>query len=120
MSAKSLEEWPSLKTEPGILTTVEILGMAKRHRRSVHREACRPQGVRSPQRQFSPVMSLEAGDDGFNVRGSQHGLCRIGEAGFGPSGFEAVACMQRSDPELGRACGFPQGYVRPTNRRACG
>ena len=41
--------------------------MAKRHMRSVHRETCRPQGSRSPQRQFSPVRSVEADDDGVNV-----------------------------------------------------
>ena len=92
--------------------------MAKRHVRSVHREACRPQGIRSPQRQFSPVrISLTAGDDGFSVHGSQHRTGRYGKTGAGLPGFEAVACMERSEFELGRAHGFPQGYVHPTNGR---
>jgi len=72
---------------------------AKRFERSVHREACRPLGIRSPQRQFSPVKRVDAGDDGFIILGSQHGHSRKGEALSGPSGLEAVACMQRSDPE---------------------
>jgi len=118
MSAKSLEEWLPLKAEPLRPSVFGSLGMAERHRRSVHREVCRPQGVRSPQRQFSPVKSVDAGDDGFNVLRSQHGCRRHGEAAPGPSGFEAVACMQRSDLELGRARRFPQGYACPTNRRA--
>ena len=117
MTAKPLDEWPPLEAEPKWTEQSVHLGMVKRHRRSVHREACRPQGIRSPQRQFSPVKSVDAGDDGFNVLGSQHGCRRYGEAVSGPSGFEAVACMQRSDPELGRAHRFPQGYERPTKWR---
>ncbi len=41
----------------------------------------------------------------------------IGETGAGPSGFEAVACMKRSELEFGRARRFPQGYGDPTKRR---
>ena len=81
--------------------------MVKRHGRSVHREACRPQGSRSPQRRFSPVKSVDAGDDGVNVHGSQHREARFGKRLAGPSGFEAVACMQRSVIELGRALDLP-------------
>ncbi len=62
-------------------------------------------------------MSVEAGDDGVNVSGSQHSTDRNGEISGGLSGFEAVACMQRSVLELGRAHGFPQGYAYATNRR---
>jgi hypothetical protein len=40
-----------------------------------------------------------------------------GEFVTDPSGFEAVACMQRSDLELGMAYGFPQGYGDPTTGR---
>jgi hypothetical protein len=119
MLAKPLDKLPPLQAEPMSLSGRKRAGMVEQHRRSVHREACRPQGVRSPQRQFSPVKSVEAGDDGFNVLGSQHGHCCNGKAVFGPSGFEAVACMQRSGLELGRANRFPQGYAYPTNRRIC-
>ena len=91
--------------------------MVKRHGRSVHRVPCRPQGSRSPLRQFSPVIGLEADDDGVNVRGSQYHSKRLGELVGGPSGFEAVACMERDVLELGRALLFPKGYAPPTNRR---
>ena len=52
-----------------------------------------------------PAKSLkrvEAGDDGLNVHGSQHCTNSNGEIRGGLSGFEAVACMQRSVIELGR------------------
>ena len=50
--------------------------MAKQHRRSVHREVGRPQGIRSPQKQFSPVMRLGHVDgDGVTVpEASNEGL----------------------------------------------
>lgn len=94
--------------------------MVKRHARSVDREPCRSQGIRSSQRQFSPVrISLAAGDDGFSVHGSQHLTGRYGKTSEGLPGFEAVACMESpgAPGELGRAHGFPQGYVHPTNGR---
>jgi len=91
--------------------------MAKRHVRSVHRESCRPQGIRSPQRRFSPVKSVDADDDGVNVLEVSAALSANGEFEAGPSGFEAVACMERSELELGRAHWFPQGYGHPTKRR---
>lgn len=91
--------------------------MAKRHERSVHREARRPQGIRSSQRQFRPVKSVDADDDGVNVPEVGTALNVNGEFIVGPSGFEAVACVQRSELELGRAYGFPQGYGYPTNGR---
>lgn len=119
MKAKPLDELLPLKAEPSPLPEMERARMAERHRRSVHREAYRPQGVRSPQRQFSPVMSVDADDDGVNVPEVSTASNVIGEFEAGPSGFEVVACMQRSVPELGRARRFPQGYARPTNRRAC-
>ena len=81
--------------------------MAKRHARSVHRESCRPQGSRSPLRQFSPVKSVDAGDDGVNVFGSQHCSSRYGKTDASLSGFEAVACMERSELELGRPARLP-------------
>ena len=62
MSAKSLED-----RAHGDGSTLRKARMAKRHVRSVHRELCRPQGGRSPQRQFSPVISVDADDDGVNV-----------------------------------------------------
>jgi hypothetical protein len=42
-----------------------------------------------------------------------------GEFGSHPSGFEAVACMEGSGLELGRARRFPQGYGHPTDWRMC-
>ena len=75
--------------------------MVKRHRRSVHREVCRPQGVRSPQRQFSPVKSVDAGGDAVNVAEASNPATVTGEGVEFLSGFEAVACMQRSDRNLG-------------------
>ena len=116
MSAKSLEREHIRMARPLKVSSMPQW-MAKRHTRSVHREACRPQGSRSPQRQFSPVRSVDAGDDGVNVSGSQHHIGRYGETDVSPSGFEAVACMQRSELELGRAYRFPQGYGHSTNRR---
>lgn len=107
----------SIKIETG--NHMETCGgrMVKRHGRSVHREPCRPQGSRSPLRQFSPVMRLDAGDDGLNVLRSQHRLNRLGEIEVDLSGFEAVACMERGELELGRAHWFPKGYEHPTNGR---
>ena len=107
----------SIKIETGNGSETICGRMAERHVRSVHREACRPQGNRSPQRQFSPVKSVDAGDDGVNVLEVNTASSVIGEFEAGPSGFEAVACMQRSDLELGRARRFPPGYVHPTNGR---
>ena len=83
--------------------------MAKRHGRSVHREPCRPQGSRSPQRQFSPVMRYNADDDGVNVPEISTVPDVKGEFGTGPSGFEAVACMEGSELELGRPLFLPRG-----------
>ena len=101
MSAKSLKRSGSLLNDRN---RKPVVGgrVAERHTRSVHREACRPQGVRSPLRQFSLVRSEVTGDDGFNVRGSQHCTDRKGEICAGLPGFEVVACMQRSVIELGR------------------
>ena len=92
--------------------------MSKHHRRSVHREACRPQGSRSPLRQFSPVKEVrDVDDDGFNVHGSQYRGHRNGEMSADPLGFEAVACKQRSVLELGRAYGFLRRNGRSTKGR---
>ena len=55
----------------------------------------------------------------MNVAEASNRVTAKGEGTRFLSGFEAVACMQRSDPELGRARRFPKGYARPTNRRAC-
>lgn len=62
-------------------------------------------------------MSVEADDDGVNVPEVRTISSVTGEFEMGPSGFEAVACMERSALELGRAQGFPQGYEHPTNGR---
>jgi hypothetical protein len=68
MSAKPLKGVDrSTKIETGNKTEPDCGRMVKRHVRSVHRERCRPQGIRSPLRQFSPVMSVDADDDGVNV-----------------------------------------------------
>jgi hypothetical protein len=91
--------------------------MVKRHGRSVHREPCRPQGIRSPQRRFSPVTSGDADDDGVNVPEISIIPSVRGEFGMGPSGFEVVACMEGSGLELGRAHRSPRGYGHPTNGR---
>ena len=91
-----------------VLSKAETPRMAKRHARSVHREGRRPQGSRSPLKQFNPVRSvLDADGDGVNVTGSQHRRDRDGEIPSGPSGFEAVACDQRSDHEPGRPARLP-------------
>lgn len=89
----------------------------KRHGRSVHREPSRPQGTRSPQRQFSPVRRLDADDDGVNVPEVRTVPSEKGELETGPSGFEAVACLEGSELELGRAHGFLKRYGSPTNGR---
>ena len=108
MSAKSLNRVDhAYRSKPETVAFAACGRMAKRHMRSVHREACRPQGVRSPQRQFSPVKSVEAGDDGVNVSGSQYRAGRSGETGESLPGFEVVACMQRSVLELGRPARLP-------------
>jgi hypothetical protein len=123
MSAKPLKSVDrAYRSEPEAAATrieAEDGRMVKRHVRSVHRELCRPHGIRSPQRQFSPVMSVDADDDGVNVLEISTAPSDIGELGVGPSGFEDVACMERSELELGRAHGFPQGYAHPTNWRLC-
>ena len=62
-------------------------------------------------------MRLVADDDGVNVPEVSTVLSVNGELGMDPSGFEAVACMERSELELGRARKFPQGYGHPTNGR---
>ena len=118
MSAKSLNRVDrAYRSEPEAVVGLTDGRMAKRHGRSVHRERCRPQGSRSPQRHFSPVMSVEADDDGVNVLEVSTNPSANGELVKGPSGFEAVACLERSELELGRAYWFPQGYGRPTNGR---
>ncbi len=118
MSAKSLNRVDrAYRSEPEAVAQAADGRMAKRHGRSVHREPCRPQGVRSPRRQFSPVMSVDADDDGVNVPEINTVPSVNGELGIGPSGFEAVACMEGSELELGRAHGFLKRYVRPTNWR---
>ena len=118
MSAKSLKRVDrAYRSEPEAAVFTADGRMAKRHGRSVHRESCRPQGSRSPRRQFSPVMRYQADDDGVNVPEVSTVSSAIGEFGTGPSGFEAVACMERSELELGRARRFPKGYGHPTNGR---
>ena len=118
MSAKSLNRVDrAYRSKPEGVAQAADGRTAKRHGRSVHREPGRPQGSRSPQRQFSPVMSVEADDDGVNVLEVSTNLSANGELGKGPSGFEAVARLERSELELGRAHRFPQGYGRPTNGR---
>jgi hypothetical protein len=118
MSAKSLKRVDRAdRSNPEGVVEAADGRTAKRHERSVHREPCRPQGSRSPRRQFSPVMRVEADDDGVNVPEVSTNPSVKGEFGKGPSGFEAVACLERSELELGRARWFPQGYGRPTNGR---
>lgn len=116
MSAKPLESEHIMMARP-VKASMWPQWMVKRHVRSVHRETYRRQGSRSPQRQFGPVIRSDADDDGVTMHGSQHDNRRFGEPVMGPSGFEAVACMERSELELGRAYGFPQGYEHPTKRR---
>ena len=67
---------------------------SRQGRESVHREACRPQGIRSPQRQFSPVKSVDAGGDAVNVAEASNPATVTGEGVEFLSGFEAVACMR--------------------------
>lgn len=118
MIGKSLKESGSLRTiETGNGCRTPDGRMAKHHRRSVHREASRPQGTRSPLKQFSPVIRYgDVDDDGFNVLGSQHRVHRKGEMQTGLPGFEAVAWMQRSELELGRSLQFPRNRVCVTNK----
>lgn len=118
MSAKSLKCVDrAYRSEPEGVAEAMDGRMAKRHKRSVHREPCRPQGIRSPQRQFSPVMSVDADDDGVNVPEISTVPSVKGELWMGPSGFEAVACMEGSGLELGRAHRSLKRYGRPTNWR---
>ena len=121
MIGKSLKlRGPRYRVETGSGCETPDGRMAKHHRRSVHREAFRPQGIRSPSKQFSPVMRYgDAGGDGFNVPEANISMADRGEAVGSLSGFEAVAWMQRSDLELGRSLKFPNsGYVFPTNGRS--
>ena len=94
--------------------------MAKHHQRSVHREVSRPQGIRSPSKQFSPVIRYgDAGGDGLNVPEANIPKTARGKVDGNLSGFEAVAWIQRSVLELGRSQKFPpSGYVPPTNGRS--
>ncbi len=105
MIAKSLKLSGSLQMiETGSGRFAPDGRMAKHHWRSVHREVFRPQGARSPSRQFSPVMRFgDVDDDGVNVHGSQHRGHRNGEMQANPPGFEVVAWIQRSVLELGRS-----------------
>jgi hypothetical protein len=110
MSAKSLKRVDrAIRSEPEGVAEAAYGRAAKRHERSVHREPGRPQGSRSPQRHFSPVISVEADDDGVNVPEVSTNPSANGELGKGPSGFEAVACLERSELELGRPLFFPRG-----------
>lgn len=110
MSAKSLKSVDRAdRSKPEGVARAADGRTAKRHGRSVHREPGRPQGSRSPQRQFSPVMSVEADDDGVNVPEVSTSPSVNGEFGKGPSGFEAVACLERSELELGRPLFIPRG-----------
>jgi len=118
MSAKPLNCVDrAYRSEPEGVAEAADGRMVKRHGRSVHREPCRPQGSRSPQRQFSPVMRYRADDHGVNVPEISTVPGVKGESGMDPSGFEAVACMEGSELELGRAHGSPRGYGHPTNWR---
>jgi hypothetical protein len=96
--------------------------MVKRHRRSVYREVCRPQGSRSPQRQFS-LVTVRRGRRRCERIGSQHHDMRQGERVVGPSGFEAVARRHRSVIELGRPARLPARvgglnyWERPSKRK---
>ena len=94
--------------------------MAEHHRRSVHREVSRPQGSRSPLKQFSPVIRYgDAGGHGFNVPEANISATAKGEVDESLSGFEAVAWVQRSVLELGRSQQSPSnGYVIPTKGRS--
>ena len=60
---------------------------------------------------INPVMSVDADDDGVNPAAAGEistVLSVIGELGMGPSGFEAVACMEGSGLELGRPLLLPR------------
>lgn len=90
MSAKSLKRVDrAYRSEPEAVASVTDGRMAKRHERSVHREPCRPQGSCSPLRQFSPVMSVEADDDGVNVPEVRTISSVTGEFEMGPSGVRS-------------------------------
>ena len=80
--------------------------MAKRHRRSVHREVCRPQGVRSPQRQFSPVKSVEAEGDAVNVAEASRSEPVHGEGSFVSVGVRSRGMSTEKHQELGRPVRF--------------
>jgi len=121
MIGKSLKESGSLlKIGTGSGCETPDGRMAKHHRRSVHREVSRPQGARSPLKQFSPVIRYgDAGGHGFNVPEANIPKTVRGEVDGKLSGFEAVAWIQRSVLELGRSRKLPRrGYVIPTNGRS--
>ena len=121
MIGKSLEmRGPRHRVETGSGCDRPDGRMAKHHRRSVHREVFRPQGSRSPLKQFSPVIRYgDAGGHGLNVPEANILATARGEVDESLSGFEAVAWVQRSALELGR---FPEapdgGYVYPTKGRS--
>ena len=121
MIDKSLEtRGPRHRVETGCGCDRPDGRMAEHHRRSVHREVSRPQGSRSPQKQFSPVIRYgDAGGHGLNVPEANISATVRGEVDESLSGFEAVAWMQRSVLELGRSRQSPSnGYVIPTKGRS--
>ena len=120
MIGKSLKErGPRDRVETGSGCDRPDGRMAKHHERSVHREVSRPQGIRSPSKQFSPVIRYgDAGGHGLNVPEANISATVRGEVDESLSGFEAVAWAQRSELELGRSPQSPSnGYVIPTNGR---
>jgi hypothetical protein len=100
MTAKPLEEWPTFESEP--VGTLRPDRMAERHRRSVHREVCRPQRSRSPQRQFSPVKSIDAGGDAVNVAEASNPVTMNGEVARIPVGVRSRGMSTEKRSELGR------------------
>ena len=119
MKAKSLKmRGPRHRAETRSRCVAPDGGTAKRHRRSVHREVSRPQGSRSPLRQFSPVSRRDADGHGVNVPEASIAGLDLARRHADLSGFEVVAWIQRSALELGMSLSSREsGYVKPTNGR---
>jgi hypothetical protein len=111
MSAKPLNCVDrAYRSKPEGVATAAGGRMVKRHMRSVHREACRPQGSRSPQRQFSPVRRSDTGDDGVNVlevNTARIAMVRSGRpVGVRSRGMHAVEANLNSGEPIGSRKGM--------------
>ena len=119
MSAKPLNQADHLLT---IVTgkSLHAAGrVAKRHSRSVHREA--EQAARSlacsPERYKPRKKVVDVEGERVTCREASIGKLATGESLPVPSGSGAVACLHRNARELGRPPSIPSGDGLSTRRR---